>query len=125
MHLRNVSNAANARSVKLAKTSANLLRWNVSRSATSYGTGCQLRLGLRSFAKISSDCGITKERPHDERRANLMVFQLIKWFRSWRHEFCVRGFVDMGPLPIDSNGCDTGWSNGCDTDHSQLLRISA
>jgi hypothetical protein len=25
-----------------------------------------------------------------------MVFEPIKWFRSWRHGFCVRGFVEMG-----------------------------
>jgi hypothetical protein len=60
MHLGNVSNAANVRSVTLVEISANPLRWNVSRST--YGTGCQLRLALRSFAKISSDCGVTKER---------------------------------------------------------------
>jgi hypothetical protein len=91
MHLRNVSNAASARSVTLVKTLANPSRWNVSRSGPSYGTGCQLRLGLRSFAKISSDWGInqSKERSHDERRANLMVREPIKWFRRGRHEFCV------------------------------------
>jgi hypothetical protein len=101
MHLRNVSNAANARSVTLGKISANPLRWNVSRSAPSYGTGCQLRLGLRSFAKISSAWGINqpKEQSHEERRANLMVCEPIKWFRRRRHEFCVADlWAWSGPL---------------------------
>jgi hypothetical protein len=102
MHLRNVSNAADVRSVTLAKISANPLRWNVSRSGPSYGTGCQLRLGLRSFAKISSDWGINQstERSHDERRADLMICEPIKWFRRGRHEFCVADLWIWGGSPL-------------------------